>query len=73
LSDNWLIKVSDKFNFLNKSIEFASGLTFNEDRLIVTFGAIDCYAFVSSLSYEAVMSSLREPRIDPETPLRPKR
>lgn len=68
-----VIKVSDKFNFLNKSIEFASGLTFNEDRLIVTFGAIDCYAFVSSLSYDAVMASLREPRIDPETPLRPKR
>lgn len=68
-----LIKVSDKFNFVNKSIEFASGLTFHEDRLLVTFGAIDCYAFISSLSYEAVMKSLREPKIDPDTPLRPKR
>ena len=58
-----VLRVSDKFNFVNKSVEFASGLTFYQDRLLVTFGAIDCYSFVSSLSYEAVMASLRLPRV----------
>lgn len=62
--DGQVVKVSDKFNFLNKSIEFASGLAIHEDRVIVTFGAIDCYAFVSSLSYDAVMASLRKPRLN---------
>lgn len=58
-----VLRVSDKFTFLGKSIEFAAGLTFYQDRLLVTFGAIDCYAFVSSLSYDAVMASLRAPRV----------
>jgi hypothetical protein len=58
-----VINVSDKFTFMNKSIEFASGLTFHQDRLFVTYGVMDCYSFVSSLSYEAVMSSMRPPQV----------
>ena len=63
-ADGQVVRVSDKFTFLNKSIEFASGLAFHEDRLLVTFGAIDCYSFVSSLSYDAVMRSLRAPKLN---------
>jgi hypothetical protein len=58
-----LLKVTDKFTFLNKSIEFAAGLAFYQDRLIVTFGAIDCASFVSSLSFSEVQAALRPPRV----------
>jgi len=58
-----VINVSDQFTFLGKSIEFASGLAFHQDRLLVTFGALDCVAFVSSLSYEKVRSLMRPPRV----------
>ena len=58
-----IVKVSDPFNFINKSIEFASGIAQHEDRLFVTFGALDSSAHISSLSLELVLASLRRPRV----------
>jgi hypothetical protein len=57
------LKVTDKFTFTNKSIEFAAGLAFHEDRLLVTLGVMDCYSYVSSLSFSDVQAALRPPRV----------
>jgi hypothetical protein len=62
-ADGQIIKVTDPFNFINKSIEFASGLVQYEDRLLVTFGALDSSAHISSVSLELVLASLRRPRL----------
>ena len=58
-----IIKVSDMFNFLNKSIEFASGLSMHENKLLVTFGALDSSAHISSIPLKNVLANLRLPRI----------
>lgn len=58
-----IVKVTDPFTFLDKSIEFASGLARSGGRLLVTFGALDCSAHISSLSLELVLASLRRPRL----------
>jgi hypothetical protein len=58
-----LLKVTDKFTFTNKSIEFAAGLAFHQDRLLVTLGVMDCYSYVSSLSFSDVQAALRPPRV----------
>ena len=58
-----IIEITDAFSFLNKSIEFASGLAINEDKVFVTFGALDSSAHVSSLSLDKVLSALRLPKV----------
>ena len=58
-----IIKVSDMFNFLNKSIEFASGLTTEDNKLLVTFGALDSSAHIASIPLKNVLANLRPPRI----------
>ena len=58
-----IIKVTDKFNFLNKSIEFASGIALYQDRVLVTFGALDCAAYIASIPLDKVHSALRQPSI----------
>lgn len=56
-----ILKVTDPFTFLGKSIEFASGLTEFEGKLLVSFGALDSSAHISSLVTSKVLSALREP------------
>lgn len=57
-----VLQVTDRFNFLNKSIEFASGLARYGDRLLVTFGALDSSAHICSVSLDDVLAALRRPR-----------
>ena len=62
-ADGQVIKVSDPFNFLNKSIEFAAGMAINGDKVLVTFGALDCAAYIAEFDLREVLASLRRPRI----------
>lgn len=62
-AEGQILRVTDPFNFINKSIEFASGLSQHEDRLFVTFGALDSSAHICSVSLDLVLASLRRPRI----------
>lgn len=62
-ADGQILEITDAFTFLNKSIEFASGLAPFEDRLLVSFGALDSSAHIASLSLDAVVSALRLPRV----------
>lgn len=58
-----IIKVTDPFNFLNKSIEFAAGIAIHENKLLVTFGALDSSAHIASIPLKNVLANLRPPRI----------
>jgi hypothetical protein len=58
-----VLKVTDKFNFLNKSIEFASGIAIHENNVLVTFGALDSSAHIASVPLKNILSSLRLPKI----------
>jgi predicted GH43/DUF377 family glycosyl hydrolase len=62
-SDGKILKVSDMFNFLNKSIEFASGISIHENKLLVSFGALDSSAHIASIPLKNVLANLRSPRI----------
>lgn len=62
-ADGKVLKVSDMFNFLNKSIEFASGITIHDNKVLVTFGAIDSSAHVASIPLKNILANLRSPRI----------
>ncbi len=62
-AEGQIIKVTDPFTFLNKSIEFASGLAQSGDRFLVTFGALDSSAHVCSVSVSDVLSALRRPKV----------
>ncbi len=62
-ADGELLCVTDPFNFLNKSIEFAAGMAFNGDKVLVTFGALDCAAYVAEFDLDEVLASLRRPRV----------
>jgi predicted GH43/DUF377 family glycosyl hydrolase len=56
-----VFKVTNPFNFLNKSIEFAAGMTIRGDKVLVTFGALDSSAHLSVLELDEVMAALRRP------------
>lgn len=58
-----VLKVTDPFNFLNKSVEFAGGMTTHENKLLVTFGALDSSAHIASIPLKNVLANLRPPRI----------
>jgi hypothetical protein len=58
-----ILKVTDKFNFLNKSVEFASGIAIHEKNVLVTFGALDSSAHITSVPLKNILSSLRPPKI----------
>jgi hypothetical protein len=58
-----ILKVTDQFNFINKSIEFASGIAIHNDKLLVTFGAQDSSAHIASFPLKRVLSALRPPVI----------
>lgn len=58
-----ILKVTDMFNFLNKSIEFASGITTYKDRILVTFGALDSSSHIASIPLKKILSALRLPKI----------
>ena len=62
-SNGEILKVTDMFNFLNKSIEFASGLAIKDGKLLVTFGALDSSAHIASFPLKKVLSALRPPKI----------
>jgi predicted GH43/DUF377 family glycosyl hydrolase len=57
-----VIKVSEMFNFLNKSIEFAAGLAIKDGKVIVSFGALDSSSHVASLPLKNILANLREPK-----------
>jgi predicted GH43/DUF377 family glycosyl hydrolase len=56
-----ILKVTDKFNFLDKSIEFASGLAIKDGRAYVSFGALDSSAHIASIPLKNILSALRPP------------
>jgi len=58
-----VLKVTDKFNFLNKSVEFASGIAIHDKNVLVTFGALDSSAHIASVPLKNILSSLRPPKI----------
>jgi hypothetical protein len=58
-----IIKVSDMFNFLNKSVEFAGGMAIHENKLLVSFGALDSSAHIASIPLKNVLANLRPPRL----------
>ena len=58
-----LLQVTDPFNFLNKSLEFAAGLAIYQDQAIVSFGALDSSAHIASFPLDAVLGALRPPRV----------
>jgi len=58
-----IIKVTDKFNFLNKSVEFASGIAMHEKNVLISFGALDSSAHIASVPLKKVLSSLRAPKV----------
>jgi len=58
-----ILKVTDKFNFIDKSIEFAAGMALHNDKLLVTFGALDSSAHIASIPLKKVLSALRPPLI----------
>ena len=58
-----IIKVTDPFNFIDKSIEFASGICIDQNRVLVTFGALDSSAHIASFPLKNVLSALRPPLI----------
>lgn len=58
-----VFRVTDPFNFLNKSIEFASGMALRDGKLIVSFGALDCSSHIAVLSLDTVLESLRRPKL----------
>jgi len=58
-----VLKVTDKFNFINKSVEFASGIAIHENNVLVTFGALDSSAHIASVPLKNILSNLRPPKI----------
>jgi predicted GH43/DUF377 family glycosyl hydrolase len=54
-----IIKTTDMFNFLNKSVEFAAGLTTYNDKVLVSFGALDSSSHVASIPLKKILSALR--------------
>jgi hypothetical protein len=58
-----ILKVTDMFTFLNKSVEFASGITIHNDKVLVTFGALDSSSHVASIPLKKILSALRLPLI----------
>jgi len=57
-----VIKVSEMFNFLNKSIEFAAGLAIKDGKVLVSFGALDSSSHIASLPLKNILANLREPK-----------
>lgn len=62
-SDGQIIQVTDKFNFLNKSIEFAAGMAIKDNKVLITFGALDSSAHLASIPLKNILSALRPPVI----------
>lgn len=60
-SQGQVLKVTDPFNFINKSIEIANGIAIRKNRIVVTFGALDSSAHASSLQLDEVLDALRRP------------
>ena len=58
-----ILKVTDMFTFLDKSVEFASGITIHDNKVLVTFGALDSSAHIASIPLKNILSALRLPLI----------
>lgn len=58
-----VFQVTDPFNFLNKSIEFAAGMAIRDKKLLVSFGVLDCSAHVAVMNLSDVLDSLRRPKL----------
>lgn len=54
-----ILKTTDMFNFINKSIEFAGGLSTYNDKILVSFGALDSSSHVASIPLKKILSALR--------------
>jgi hypothetical protein len=62
-SDGRIMRTTDMFNFINKSIEFAAGLAIHDNKVFVTFGALDSSAHISSIPLKNILSALRVPNV----------
>jgi predicted GH43/DUF377 family glycosyl hydrolase len=58
-----IIKVTDMFTLMNKSIEFAAGIAMHDNKVLVTFGALDSSAHIASIPLKNILSNLRLPLI----------
>jgi predicted GH43/DUF377 family glycosyl hydrolase len=54
-----ILKTTDMFNFINKSVEFAAGLAIYNDKVLVSFGALDSSAHIASIPLKNILSALR--------------
>lgn len=54
-----IIKTTDMFNFINKSVEFAAGLATYNDKILVSFGALDSSSHIASIPLKKILSALR--------------
>ena len=54
-----ILKTTDMFNFINKSIEFAAGLATYNDKVLVSFGALDSSSHIASIPLKNILSALR--------------
>jgi hypothetical protein len=54
-----IIKTTDMFNFINKSVEFAGGLSIYNDKVLVSFGALDSSSHIASIPLKKILSALR--------------
>lgn len=63
-ADGRILKTTEMFNFLNKSIEFAAGIAINQNKVFVTFGALDSSAHIASIPLKNILSSLRPPKVN---------
>ena len=54
-----ILKTTDMFNFINKSVEFAGGLSTYNDKVLVSFGALDSSSHIASIPLKKILSALR--------------
>jgi hypothetical protein len=54
-----ILKTTDMFNFINKSVEFAAGLAIHNDKVLVSFGALDSSSHIASTPLKKILSALR--------------
>ena len=54
-----ILKTTDMFNFINKSVEFAGGLSIYNDKVLVSFGALDSSSHIASIPLKKILSALR--------------
>lgn len=62
-SEGHILRTTDMFNFLNKSIEFAAGIALHDNKVLVTFGALDSSAHIASIPLKNILSALRVPNV----------